>query len=247
MARIVKEKEYAARRNEILDVAQRLVYTQGYEQMSIQDILDEMRISKGAFYHYFDSKPALLESLIERMIDQGEQLLAPVVQDPSLRALDKLQCYFDAAGRWKTARKDYLLALARGWYTDNNAIVRQKMFAQAMRRVAPFIAAILRQGVQEGVFSTPYPELASEMILALLQSFGDALTLMILAAEPGSRALCSAEDHVAAYTDGVERILGAPPASLRLIEAGILEEWFTAARRKPEAADEALPSGMQPA
>jgi AcrR family transcriptional regulator len=49
MARIVKEEEYAARRNEILDAAQRLVYTKGYEHMTIQDILDDRHISKGAF------------------------------------------------------------------------------------------------------------------------------------------------------------------------------------------------------
>ena len=60
MARSVNEKEYAFKRNQILDVTQRLVYTKGYEQMAIQDILDELLISKGAFYHYFDSKPALL-------------------------------------------------------------------------------------------------------------------------------------------------------------------------------------------
>jgi len=63
MARVIKEQEHAERRNEILDVAQKLVYTRGYEQMSIQDILDALGISKGAFYHYFDSKQALLEAL----------------------------------------------------------------------------------------------------------------------------------------------------------------------------------------
>ena len=51
MARTVKA--HAVRRNEILDVAQRLIYTKGYEQMTIQDILDGLQISKGAFYHYF--------------------------------------------------------------------------------------------------------------------------------------------------------------------------------------------------
>lgn len=47
MARIVKEKAYAVKRNEILEAAQRLVYTKGYEQMTIQDILDSLQISKG--------------------------------------------------------------------------------------------------------------------------------------------------------------------------------------------------------
>ena len=69
MARIVKKEAYAARRNEILDATRRLVYTKGYEQMSVQDILDALQISKGAFYHYFGSKGEALDSLIER-IDQ---------------------------------------------------------------------------------------------------------------------------------------------------------------------------------
>src|SRR5215475_13913053 len=113
MARSVNEKEYALKRNQILDETQRLIYTKGYEQMAIQDILGELQISKGAFYHYFDSKPALLEALIERMQDEAEQLLLPIVQDPHLGALEKLQRYFDAGVRWKTARKALLVELLR--------------------------------------------------------------------------------------------------------------------------------------
>ena len=64
MARAVKEQEYVAKRNGILDAMQRFVYTKGYEQMTIQDILDDLQISKGAFYHYFDSKQAVLEALV---------------------------------------------------------------------------------------------------------------------------------------------------------------------------------------
>src|SRR5438093_12568621 len=105
MARIVKE--YAVRRNEILDVAQQLVETKGYEQMAIQDILDDLQISKGAFYHYFDSKPALLEAIIERMLQEVEQLLVPIVHDPQLPALEKFQRFFAVSAGWKTARKEF--------------------------------------------------------------------------------------------------------------------------------------------
>ena len=54
MARTIKPHEYAEKRNDILDAAQRLVYSKGYERMTIQDILDDVHISSGAFYHYFD-------------------------------------------------------------------------------------------------------------------------------------------------------------------------------------------------
>ncbi|HEY6410892.1 MAG TPA: helix-turn-helix domain-containing protein, partial [Ktedonobacteraceae bacterium] len=89
MARIVNEEAYAARRNAILDAALRAVATKGYERMAIADLLGELQISSGAFYHYFDSKPALLFALVQRIGDQAEQLVLPIVHDPTLGALDK--------------------------------------------------------------------------------------------------------------------------------------------------------------
>src|ERR1700719_1919309 len=58
---------HGVRREAFLDVAQRLVETKGYEAMSIQDVLDALEVSKGAFYHYFHSKQALLEAVVERL------------------------------------------------------------------------------------------------------------------------------------------------------------------------------------
>ena len=58
MARTVNVAEHAARRDEILDAAQRLILSTGYERLTVHDILDDLQISKGAFYHYFGSKPA---------------------------------------------------------------------------------------------------------------------------------------------------------------------------------------------
>ncbi|HEV2656342.1 MAG TPA: helix-turn-helix domain-containing protein, partial [Ktedonobacteraceae bacterium] len=113
MARIIKEQAYAERRKAILDVARQLVITRGYEQMTIQDMLDALKISKGAFYHYFDSKQMLLEALIEDMQDEALQILVPILHDPHLKALAKLQRFFDSASRWKTAQKSFVIALLR--------------------------------------------------------------------------------------------------------------------------------------
>src|SRR2546421_13090655 len=109
MARIVNEAAYAARRNAILDAAERAVETKGYEQMAIADILSELHISSGAFYHYFDSKPALLLALVERLGEQVEQLVLPIVHDRESGALDKLQRFFMALDRWKISHKSLVL------------------------------------------------------------------------------------------------------------------------------------------
>jgi AcrR family transcriptional regulator len=225
MARIVKE--HAVRRNEILDVALKLVYTKGYEQMTIQDILDDLQISKGAFYHYFDSKQALLEALIERMLDQGIQLILPIVQDPHLSALEKLQSYFATIARWRTAQKAFFLSLLRVWYMDDNAIVRQKMRSTiVIKRITSLLTGIIHQGIQEGVFTTSYPDQVGEVIVSLGFDFQEIIGWQILSFDPQRDDMLSIERTVAVYTDAIERVLGAPKDSLQFIDSETLKEWL---------------------
>jgi AcrR family transcriptional regulator len=230
MARMVKEEEYAAKRKEILDVARQLVFTKGYEQMSIQDICDALEISKGAFYHYFDSKPALLDGLLDVLISEGEAWLTPIATDPKLGAIEKFRRYFAEAGRWKTTQKEFLLALLRVWYADDNAIVRQKQQTLAIDHVVPFLATIIRQGVEEGVFTVRHPEQTAQVILALVASVGDAWAVLLLAPEPAPDAEQRIMDSLAAYSEAVERALGAPPGSLPLMDDEILRQWLPSAR-----------------
>jgi TetR/AcrR family transcriptional regulator, transcriptional repressor for nem operon len=231
MPRVVKENEYAVKRNEILGVAQRLVYTTGYEQMSIQDILNELKISKGAFYHYFDSKMSMLDGLVDRMLDEAELVMQPIVK-ADLPALEKLRKYFDASGRWKTSRKAFMLDLLRVWYTDSNAIVRIKQETTAFKRIAPLLAQIVRQGVAEGVFTTGYPDQIVSVILGVSQGAGDAMAELLLSEEMPPDALQRLEAIAGAYSQALERILGAPAGSLPLVDVVMLKEWLPASPEK---------------
>ncbi len=233
MPRIIKASE--VRRSEILEAAQRLVFTRGYEDMTVQDILDALHISKGAFYHYFDSKQALLEALIDRMIDEIMEVLAPVVQDPHLRAPEKLQRYFDAGARWKTAKKSLMLGLLRIWSADENAIVREKQRVTTIKRIAPMIMEIVQQGIREGAFSSAFPDQASEMVLSLMQGLGDAIVAVFLSPASDERQLERTRELGAAYTDAIERVLGAPAGSLHLIDSDVLKSWFSEVSKRPAA------------
>jgi TetR/AcrR family transcriptional regulator, transcriptional repressor for nem operon len=226
MARTVKEEEYAVKRKEILDAAQRLVYTKGYEQMSIQDILNELKISKGAFYHYFESKNDLLEALVDQMLLEAEPVVRPIVDDPNLTALEKLHRLFDASARWKSARKDYILSLVRVWYADENAIVRQKIQTNSIRWTTPLIEKIVQQGVHEGMFHTAFPAQTGELVMYLLYHIGDAMVEMIFSSESKDIELVHAEKMMAASNEALERVLGAPTGSLNLVDRENLKVWF---------------------
>src|SRR5258708_8722919 len=96
------------RRDAFLDVAQRLIQTKGYEAMSIQELLDQLEASKGAFYHYFDSKQPLLEAVVVRFADGAMASLAPGPNDPDLPPLPNLETSFPGPPRLNSDQKNLL-------------------------------------------------------------------------------------------------------------------------------------------
>jgi AcrR family transcriptional regulator len=221
--------------------------------MTIQDILDELKISKGAFYHYFCSKADVLNALVERMaVEQVKPLLLSIVLDPHLTALEKLQGYFDTAVSWKTAKKELMLELTKIWYSDENALARQKMMALMVKHVTPLFMEIIHQGAREGVFTTSYPEYASQVIINLIQPLGDTFAQMLLSEEAEhDHALQKANALVAAYNDAMERILGAPKGSIHLMDTDALKEWFPSTDTLPSqsktfAEEVSIPGSRKP-
>jgi AcrR family transcriptional regulator len=229
MARILKLDEHTARRNDILDAALGLVMTKGYEAMSVGDILTLMGISSGAFYHYFDSKPAVLEAIVERIRDGSEPPLKLVVEDPELTAIEKLQAFFDVLDTIRTERKGEVIELLRVWYSDDNAIVRSKVETATYGWRADLITRIAEQGSAEGTMAPAHPARSGEIVTALLHAMADAHAATML--DYGHKRIDEAAFTAAmiathaAYLDAIERVLGAPANCLKRSDDDVVAKW----------------------
>ena len=87
-------KEYGERRSEILAAAEKLFFERGYEETSVESIIEAITISKGTFYYYFKSKEDLLESVVEDLIDEElkrKKLLLKSRRCRNLNALEKFR------------------------------------------------------------------------------------------------------------------------------------------------------------
>lgn len=233
MARTVNQEEHTAKRNEILATAQRLVYTKGYERMTIQDLVRELGMSNGAFYHYFASKPAVLEALIEWGQPQADALLLPIVNDPHLPALEKLRRFFAVLDRARGEQQALLVDLVRIWFADENAVVREKADAVIVAHRAPMLAAIVRQGVPEGVFTTPYPDQAGVLILSITRGMGNALLKQMIAFDPerAEHDIAEIVATCAASAEAIERVLGASAPCITRPDDAAVRGWLGALRR----------------
>jgi AcrR family transcriptional regulator len=228
VARTVNVAEHAARRDEILDAAQRLILSSGYERLTVQDILDCLQISKGAFYHYFDSKPAVIEALTRRLVGDSERALAPIVGDPAMGAVEKLQAFFGEIIRWKSERQNLFVAMLPVWYAPDNFAFRFLVDRESAKRLAPLLSAIIRQGVDEGRFATAYPDQAGTILFAIIQALQDAMAQRLIAA-PRVKEMVNTHG---AHMEAIERYLGVPAGTLNRVEARTVKSWIAAADRK---------------
>jgi AcrR family transcriptional regulator len=227
MARTINAAMHAVRRDEILDVAERLIRTRGYDAMSIQSVQDDLGCSRGALYHYFGSKEAILEAVIERMTAAAMEILTPIAADPGLSATEKLQTLFASAGSWKSARSDLLLPLIRTWYVPGNDVARVRAEATAYEQFRPLMAVILRQGVAEGTMNLSSADHAAVILTALFAGSTDAIRRLLIDRLDGRVPYEEVERFIHAYDEAIERILGLAPGSFTLIAPDSMRTWFT--------------------
>ena len=75
-------------RSRIVSAAWKLFYEQGYDDTTVEEIVEESGTSKGSFYHYFSGKDALLSSLSDLFDDKYQELIPTLQED--MDSFDKL-------------------------------------------------------------------------------------------------------------------------------------------------------------
>jgi AcrR family transcriptional regulator len=226
MARTLNPETHAVKRDAFVDAGQRLIQTKGYEQLSIQELLDEVGASKGAFYHYFGSKADLLEAVVERMADAVEATWAEPMSRPGLSAQQRLESVFALTAQWKNARRELVLAVLDAWLSDHNAIVRDKLRQLVARRMTALLETILRQGVADGDFTVTDPEATAHVLVGLIQTVQERAGELFVARQDGRVELSEVERTFQAFREAFERIVGLPPGTMQFIDHDTLLLWF---------------------
>ena len=154
-------------RNRILDAAQQLFITKGYEHTSIQNIVDELGdLSKGAIYHHFKSKEDILEELINRDNDVQDDFNESVMGRSDLTALEKFRILW----HYSITAQDHVQIMRAAMPMLSDPV----SFAANMRiwskHLPERFLPLIEEGVKDGSIPTAYPREAAEL-LSLLPNY----------------------------------------------------------------------------
>jgi AcrR family transcriptional regulator len=150
-------------RSRILEAAIKLFSNHGYNATSVDHICAEAGISKGAFYHHFESKQALFLALldswlqtIDKAIDASKDKTAP---ETFMQMTEAFPYIFETAGEGLPMFFEFWLQASRD----------QKVWEATIapyRRYHRYFTSLIKKGVEEGSFVEVDPELASRMIVS---------------------------------------------------------------------------------
>jgi AcrR family transcriptional regulator len=224
MMRILKD--YKVRKKEILAAAQELFLQKGYEETSVANILEKVGVSKGTFYYYFASKNELLDALAEEQAYRHREEWSKINENRDLNAVAKLNEIFEFSSTIKADNRELTLLFLKVYYQEDNFRLRKRMFSKIMDIAGPELRKIVRQGVKEGLFHTPYPDEAIRMIFALAENLATEIAPVFLASLADRSKLDIVKRQYDLYENTIERILGTPEGSMHLIDRAGIEKFL---------------------
>lgn len=139
-------KKGERRKRELLEIAYRLFLSRGYENTSVDDIIDEAGIAKGTYYYYFESKEQTLEEVIGMMLEKETQAAESIVEAP-MPVAQKIVGII-ASIRPAPEEKPIEGALMR----PENILMHQKIKRRLVEKVVPILGRVVEEGVEQGIF-----------------------------------------------------------------------------------------------
>ncbi|MDV5169320.1 TetR/AcrR family transcriptional regulator [Photobacterium rosenbergii] len=225
MPRVVKSPQ--ERRAEFIAAANALFFSKGYANTSVNDLIQHVGVSKGAFYHHFDSKQAVLEAWSDDMLEQYRQVIGGLVEDPNLNALTKWETLLRRTNQWEIGQKDIMLGFFKIINMDENLQLKHNFMQKVSALLAGYYEVILCQGNQEKVFDAPSTTVTARLMVSVLNGFSEELTRKMLNTDKMSDLLDEVVVEVKATQLVLERMVGAKPGSMPLINDQLLHAWFT--------------------
>lgn len=201
------------RRNQLLDCAQMLFFTKGFDDTTMQDIIDLAGVSKGGFYHHFKSKDELLFGVLDRMAADVFGQMSRIAEDSATPALERLHQFIHLRANYlKQNDMAGQVEFFRIMNDEKNSVLLDGFKRTVKREALPVLTWIIRQGQREGTFKVTDPDTAAELIL-YLSTFMDAALLRAIDARGTDHATTEADRlRVAMEMQFLtyDRILGLP-------------------------------------
>lgn len=161
-------KEPQVRRAEIIQSAKKLFLMKGYSNVTTQDIVDDLKISRGLLYYHFKSKDDILKHIVEAEAEAVNRVLHKITCDTALGPTEKVQKFFRATIIPESADTEENRSLQEAFRLPENTYMMDEIYRKTAETMAEYFERILAEGNEKGEFSVEHPR---EISVFLINSY----------------------------------------------------------------------------
>ena len=150
-------------KSDIVKTAIRFVQDKGWENVRVEDVVKEVGVTRGAFYHYFKSREELIAAVTDHFYLEHSPFTLAMMQD-GLNALEKFRFALKANIKFNLENRELTNATIASM--SNPAVFRSEFFSQ-VNTTAPSIEQLLIEGNEDGSIMVSYPKQAAQVLVML--------------------------------------------------------------------------------
>ena len=192
-------KKGERRKQALLKIAYGLFISRGYENTSVDDIIEAAGIAKGTYYYHFESKEQTLEEVIGMMIDQEAEAARQVLRSDAPVPLK-------IAGIIASLRPGQEeLPIEGALMKPENALMHAKIKRRLLETVLPLLSEAVEEGIAQGIFACDNIPERVRMLLVISNEIFDEGQFT--------------QRDVEVFIDITEKLLGAKPGTMDFVRA----------------------------
>lgn len=155
-------------KEKILDVAWKLFEEKGYEDTSMQDIVNVMMMSKWWIYHYFKSKDQILEAVVDTiMMKSFDEVADKILWDQLLDPMSKLESWVQNRMRYFIFKREFYSKI---WGDDKYIHIRHMLIKLSKKKYISRIKSIVEEGVLKWYFNIEFPVETVMNIVSMIET-----------------------------------------------------------------------------
>ncbi len=213
------------KKKEFLMTSLELFARKGYEKTTIQDIIDQMGVSKGAFYHYFSSKEDIIITIAREYVDGAISLIKGIAEREDLNAVEKINTLIESVNEYKAQQEQQRLKIKGVFSKEENIKLERKIESAFKGDAVKYFKDIIEQGIQEGSFDITNSLEMAEFMLFAINAMNASIDELVYQKDNPNSSLSTQEiidklvQKLSFYEELFVRVLNIQKGSIKLQES----------------------------
>ena len=190
-------KKGEKRKKMLLMIAYDMFITRGYDNTSVDEIIEKADIAKGTYYYYFQSKEQMLEEVINMMIDNETKIAEQIIRTDS-SVPEKIVGILTSM---KPTEEEQ--PIKNTLFKEENVLMHHKVRKKLIDTLTPLLSEVIKEGVNEGIFECDnIPERVKMLLIISDGTFNEGTF---------------SERDISVFIDMTEKLLGAENGTMSFI------------------------------